>query len=486
MKISLRSFDEGDVPAKVRWINDGRNNEFLHYDLPLEEGKTLAWFRSNRGRTDRLDMVIEADGVPVGLIGLLSIDKNRSCAEYYVSMGEQEYKGRGVAFEASRQLLRLAFEEMGLERIYLETETGNLAAQSLFEKLGFVREGLLRRDVLNRGELRDRYAYSLLREEWLSPRSREPGMGATPVTALSYKLNGNAFYVKRDDLYPVALGGNKARKARLFFEELDSGDYASVVTYGSGSSNHCRAVACLAAARGLECLIVTPNETAKKTANGALEEIFGAKHIFCALSEVAKTIDDTCEGLKIQGKKPFFIPGGGHGNTGTQAYVDCYNEIAEFSRESAIKFDYIFFAGGTGTTQAGLVCGKLLRRGREKLVGISIARKNPYGGGVVRDSVNEYLAAKGLPPAQESEICFVDKYIRGGYDAGSGEVKKTILSLLKSDGLPLDETYTGKAFAGMADYIKENGIFGKNILFIHTGGTPLFYDFLKTTESGEE
>ena len=42
--------------------------------------------------------------------------------------------------------------------------------------------------------------------------------------------------------------------------------------------------------------------------------------------------------------------------------------------------------------------------------------------------------------------------------------------------MPLDGTYTGKAFYGMKQYIGEHGLQGKNILFLHTGGTPLFFD----------
>jgi D-cysteine desulfhydrase len=46
-------------------------------------------------------------------------------------------------------------------------------------------------------------------------------------------------------------------------------------------------------------------------------------------------------------------------------------------------------------------------------------------------------------------------------------------------GIPLDSTYTGKAFWGMMQYIKKEQIKEKNILFIHTGGTPLFFDDLE-------
>ena len=50
--------------------------------------------------------------------------------------------------------------------------------------------------------------------------------------------------------------------------------------------------------------------------------------------------------------------------------------------------------------------------------------------------------------------------------------------MLRENGIAMDMTYTAKAFMGMCEYINENEISGKNILFIHTGGTPLFFDSL--------
>lgn len=66
---------------------------------------------------------------------------------------------------------------------------------------------------------------------------------ATPIQKLNMKLNDNAIFIKRDDLIPFSFGGNKARKAKLFFEDLERRKSDCVVTYGSSSSNHCRIVA---------------------------------------------------------------------------------------------------------------------------------------------------------------------------------------------------------------------------------------------------
>lgn len=167
MTVSLRPFQREDIPLKVRWINDPRNNRFLHYDLPLEQEKTERWFDAVKDRTDRYDAIILADGCPCGTIGLLGIDRKNQQAEYYIAMGVQAFKGKGVASEASRQLLAYAFCTLKLNRVYLKTETENLPAQRLFERLGFVREGCLRADVISRGGFADRYIYSVLRCEFL-------------------------------------------------------------------------------------------------------------------------------------------------------------------------------------------------------------------------------------------------------------------------------------------------------------------------------
>lgn len=166
VKVTIRRFERKDIPKKVEWINNPENNSFLHYDIPICVEKTEKWYDSHLGDDDRYDAVIEADGMPVGTIGLLSIDKKNSKAEYYIAMGETEYKGKGVAKSASLLILKYGFEILELNKIYLYTEAENIAAQKLFERVGFIKEGLIRQDILSHGKLADRYAYGYLREDW--------------------------------------------------------------------------------------------------------------------------------------------------------------------------------------------------------------------------------------------------------------------------------------------------------------------------------
>lgn len=302
----------------------------------------------------------------------------------------------------------------------------------------------------------------------------------TPIYIL--EENNNNIYIKRDDLFPYSFGGNKARKGLLFFEEIIKNGSDCVVTYGSSSSNHVRIISNKCCELKLPCYIISPSESSNRTFNSILYNLFGAKIITTPVNKVADTIEKTLNELIIQGYNPYFIQGGGHGNIGTQAYVDCYNEILQYERGENVNFDYIFHASGTGTTQAGLVCGSLLNKDKKIIVGISIARKNPRGRDIVLDSVKTYLNENSLDYDSnliETKVNFIDDYISTGYGSYDKKVINTIEESMKNYGIPMDTTYVGKAFNGMKEYIRDKNIKNKNILFIHTGGTPLFFDDLE-------
>lgn len=481
MYINIRKFEKKDIDNKIKWVNDSRNNKYLHYELPLVYDKTLEWFRRTQGRMDRFDAVIEADGIPVGLIGLLSIDMNNRKAEFYISMGEYEYQGKGVATKASMQLLMYGFYVLNLNRIYLYTEKDNLKAQGLFKKVGFEKEGYLEADLCFKNRFVDRYVYAITKE-CFEKKKLSRIVSISQIQYIGNMAEENEIYMKRDDLIPISFGGNKARKAFNFFEEIDGGDYDCVVTYGSSSSNHCRIIANMAAVRKLPCYIIGPEESSASTFNSKLMSLFGAEITVVPVTKVHDTIENKLRELKVGGRKPYFIAGGGHGNLGTMAYVNCYEEIKAFELENKLHFDYIFFASGTGTTQAGLVCGQLIYQDDRKIVGISIAREKSRGRKIVVDSINDFFKEKALnisPEEIEKYTIFVDDYRGNGYGENTDEISNTIYDMMINYAIPMDSVYTGKAFCGMKKYLKQFGITGKKILFIHTGGTPLFFDDLR-------
>lgn len=301
----------------------------------------------------------------------------------------------------------------------------------------------------------------------------------TPIEKINgYEHYNNQIYIKREDLIGFSFGGNKARKAREFEKEIEGKNYTSIITYGSSSSNHCRVIANLANKHQLKCTVISPKKNYTETYNSRLMKILGAKIIKVPIESVTREIDNEIKKEKEIGGQPFFIQGGGHGNIGTYAYIKCFEEILKQEHQLGKKFDYIFHATGTGTTQAGLICGKIIHRSTTNIVGISIARKKPTGRQIVIKSAQDYLGDSYLSKIEKATI-FIDDYVLNGYSDFNPEIDKVIKDLFMLNGIGLNRTYTGKAFWGMLEYLKKNHISNKTILFINTGGTPLFFDNIK-------
>jgi ribosomal-protein-serine acetyltransferase len=116
-------------------------------------------------RNDGFHLGIWMDVSLVGVIGLHEIDhQNRSTSIGYW-LGE-EFQGRGYMSETCRAVCIFLFQTSDLNRIWLRTAVGNIKSQNLAERLGFVREGILRKAELLSAGYVDQCSYSLLRDDF--------------------------------------------------------------------------------------------------------------------------------------------------------------------------------------------------------------------------------------------------------------------------------------------------------------------------------
>lgn len=312
----------------------------------------------------------------------------------------------------------------------------------------------------------------------------------TPIQKLIFDNHkGIQLYCKRDDLLPFSLGGNKVRIGEQFFQDMIQKNCDCMVIYGNSRSNLCRVLANLCCSRKIPVYMICSREEHEDhsalTNNSRLMNWLGAKVIPCEKTDIARTVEQTMNRLRGMGYRPYYIFGDkfGTGNEGTpvQAYVDGYREIRAWEEKTGIFFSHIFFASGTGSTQCGLISGKLLEKGQEEIVGISISsREYERAIHVIRTGVTDYFHKKqiSLPESFADEIQLEMGYRKGGYGLYDQEILDVIREEFCKNGLPLDPTYTGKAFWGMKEYIIEKELSDCNVLFLHTGGTPLFYDNL--------
>lgn len=313
--------------------------------------------------------------------------------------------------------------------------------------------------------------------------------GLSPVYPIKDRTGmGNNLYVMREDLIPFSLGGNKVRIADEFFLDMEEKGCDTMIAYGNVRSNLCRVIANQCYIKKIPCYIICTMEEedkTEKTSNSQLMKLLDAKLVFCSKNKIAETVEHLLEQLKAEGRKPYYIYGNkyGTGNEGTpaRAYAKVTALIQEYEKEHQVKFDYIFHASGTGATQAGLTCGKIVSGADTKIMGVLISsREYDRAWGIIKDGMQSWFEEQKLPwlDSYTDNIYLLDAYKKGGYGKYDQDIVECIHSEFAENSLPLDPVYTGKAFWGMQQYLMEQNLKGKNILFLHTGGSPLFYDAL--------
>ena len=274
---------------------------------------------------------------------------------------------------------------------------------------------------------------------------------------LSKHLNID-LWVKRDDLIPFYLGGNKVRKnLQILADATESFDV--LITNGGSESNHARVVALLGAQLGCRVeLILHGSKPTISQYNGNFYFLnaSSASLNYVESNDISRKIYQLRLFHESNGRKVLIVPGGAHSLSGAEAYASAFEELP-FSP------DKIIFASGTGGTQAGLILGAHRNNKRTEILGVSIARDKNRG-------VEEI--AKLLPEnISNDKIIFDDSYRFGGYEKYSSNLLSLISLVLKEEGLPLDPTYTGKAMYALFDMVKKSVIKPKEkVVFWHTGG----------------
>lgn len=173
-RVRLRTVTEIDLPDYVRWLNDPEVTAFTLREFP---GLTLEaereWFaRKTAPDSQDRPFAIEVDGRLIGQCEL-HVEESGLTAFYGIVIGDKTAWSRGYGTAATREALRIGFEEMGLQRIWLNVGSHNPRGIRCYEKVGFRREGVMRRARLKRGQWIDVVVMAMLRDEW---EARELGL----------------------------------------------------------------------------------------------------------------------------------------------------------------------------------------------------------------------------------------------------------------------------------------------------------------------
>lgn len=310
----------------------------------------------------------------------------------------------------------------------------------------------------------------------------------TPIERLdnlSAALGDVNVYIKRDDLLGLAGGGNKTRKLEFLIADALDKKHNYLITCGAVQSNHCRLTLAAARKEGLKCFLVLEERVPgsydiSANGNNFLFHLMGVDGIKVVSkgSDMMKEMQKVAKELTEKGYSPYIIPGGGSNHIGSLGYVACAHEVYNQMFRDQLRFDYIFVPSGSGGTHSGLLLGLRSLGCDIPIIGISVSRDEAAQIELIKALIarikNEYKV-----PVQIGDNDFIvdSNYVGPGYSLPTDSMIEAVQMLAQLESILIDPVYSGKAMAGMIDYIRSANIEkGANVLFIHTGGSPALYN----------
>ena len=300
-----------------------------------------------------------------------------------------------------------------------------------------------------------------------------------PMANLSRLLDGPNIWVKRDDCTGLAGGGNKTRKLEFLMADAEQQGADTIITQGAVQSNHARQTAAIAAKLGYECYLLLENRTGSDDpdflANGnvLLDDIYNARlSDFPAGTDMNQEMLSLAEELRVAGKKPYIIPGGGSNRIGALGYVNAAYELVGQCNDQGLKVDHIVHATGSTGTQAGLVTGLTAIHSGIDLMGISVrAPKEAQEENVYRLACETAEFIGSSAALNRSDVVANSDYVGEGYGMPTDGMIEAVEMTARHESILLDPVYSGKGMAGLIDLIRQ-GFYRReeNIVFIHTGG----------------
>lgn len=313
---------------------------------------------------------------------------------------------------------------------------------------------------------------------------------ATPLERLDRLSDylGHDIYMKRDDLTPLALGGNKLRKLEFLAAEALRQGADTLVTAGAIQSNHVRQTAAVAARLGLHCVALLespfaapaadhyhPGDNYQHNGNRLLLDLFNTEVVMCdALHDPQAQLREQADRLEAQGFRPYVIPVGGSNGLGALGYIQCALEIARQAQQ--VAFGSVVVASGSAGTHAGLAVGLQSLMPDTTLVGVTVSRKAQEQQPKVVALQQEVSALLSLTDAP-APVTLWDEYVGPRYGVPSEEGMAAVKLLAAQEGILLDPVYTGKAMAGLIDGLERKRFAAGPILFVHTGGAPALFAY---------
>jgi len=173
-RIYLRALEPEDAPALKQFISDPEVTRTLMAYRPYTIAQELEFIeRATKQDNDIvLGIATKSEDKLIGTTGLHRIDWRDRRTEFGILIGAKDEWNKGYGTDATRTIVRYAFETLNLNRVGLRVYEHNPRAMRAYEKAGFRKEGVLRQEAFREGRYWDTIIMGVLRNDWAGQTGR--------------------------------------------------------------------------------------------------------------------------------------------------------------------------------------------------------------------------------------------------------------------------------------------------------------------------
>lgn len=168
---NLRHLKPSDIHFFKDWIKD---EEVIRYSMTkfhaLKDDHDIEnWFLSTLtdAKTWQWGIIDPHNKELIGYVGIAGINKVDNNGEFFIFIGNKQFWGKKIATHLTPQIVKQAFAELDLHRIFLTASSDNPGAVKAYEKAGFIHEGIMRDAFFRNGQFSDKLIMGILKEEML-------------------------------------------------------------------------------------------------------------------------------------------------------------------------------------------------------------------------------------------------------------------------------------------------------------------------------
>ena len=172
-KVKLRALEMSDLDNIMKGWNNFEMRRFLSGAMPMSQNMEREWLESvtkeRPWKDGRITLAIEdkKTGEFLGSTGIFDISKQTQRAEFGIAIHNPDNWGKGYGTDATKVMLWIGFQVLGLNSIYLYTASYNERGQKAYEKAGFKKIGTFRQADFMEGQFHNLIAMDILKDEFL-------------------------------------------------------------------------------------------------------------------------------------------------------------------------------------------------------------------------------------------------------------------------------------------------------------------------------